>query len=91
MSKVCIVFDRLRSEEKMLQKEASDLGYNTTMLDAKITQINTDSKKEDYDFGDVVLERCVSYFRGLHLLQALSLWMFQRLTPMMLQVIVETR
>jgi len=30
------------------------------------TQINTDSKKEDYDFGDVVLERCVSYFRGLH-------------------------
>jgi len=45
MSKVCIVFDRLRSEEKMLQKEALDLGYDITMLDAKITQINTDSKK----------------------------------------------
>ena len=72
MSKVCIVFDRLRSEEKMLQKEASDLGHDTVMLDAKITQINTDSKKEDYDFGDVVLERCVSYFRGLHFTASLE-------------------
>ncbi|MCV0409321.1 lysine biosynthesis protein LysX [Nitrosopumilus sp.] len=72
MSKVCIVFDRLRAEEKMLQKEASDLGHDAVMLDAKITQINTDSKKEDYDFGDVVLERCVSYFRGLHFTASLE-------------------
>ena len=66
MSKICIVFDRLRTEEKMLQKEASELGHNAVMLDAKITQVNTDSRKEDYDLGDIVLERCVSYFRGLH-------------------------
>ena len=66
MSKVCIVFDRLRAEEKMLQKEASDLGHDAVMLDAKITQFNTDSKKEDFDFGEIVLERCVSYIRGLH-------------------------
>ena len=72
MSKVCIVFDRLRSEEKMLQKEASNLGHNALMLDAKITQINTDSKKEDFDLGDIVLERCVSYFRGLHFTASLE-------------------
>ena len=72
MSKVCIVFDRLRTEEKMLQKEASDLGHDPVMIDAKITQINTDSKKEDYNFGDVVLERCVSYFRGLHFTASLE-------------------
>ena len=72
MTKVCIVFDRIRSEEKMLQKEVSDLGYDTSMLDAKITQINTDSKKEDFDLGDVVLERCVSYFRGLHFTASLE-------------------
>ena len=72
MSKVCIVFDRLRTEEKMLQKEAIELGHKAVMLDAKITQINTDSKKEDYDFGDVVLERCVSYFRGLHFTASLE-------------------
>jgi len=72
MSKVCIVFDRLRTEEKMLQKEALDLGHDAVMLDAKITQINTDSKREDYDFGDIVLERCVSYFRGLHFTASLE-------------------
>ena len=66
MSKVCIVFDRLRAEEKMLEKEALNLGHDTVMQDAKITQINTDSKREGFDLGDVVLERCVSYFRGLH-------------------------
>ena len=72
MSKVCIVFDRLRSEEKMLQKEAVNLGHDTVMLDAKITQINTDTQKEDLNLGDVVLERCVSYFRGLHFTAALD-------------------
>ncbi len=66
MSKICIVFDRLRTEEKMLEKEASDLGHDIVMLDAKTTQVNTNSKRNDFDFGDVVLERCVSYFRGLH-------------------------
>lgn len=66
MSKVCIVFDRLRAEEKMLQKEATGLGHDTVMLDAKITHVNTDSIRTNFDLGDVVLERCVSYFRGLH-------------------------
>jgi len=50
----------------MLEKQAIELGHDTTMLDAKITQFNTGSQKNDYDFGDVVLERCISYFRGLH-------------------------
>ena len=72
MSKICIVFDRLRTEEKMLEKEASDLGHDVVMLDAKTTQINTDSKRKDFDFGDVVLERCVSYFRGLHFTASLE-------------------
>ena len=66
MQKICIVFDRLRTEEKLLQKKAEELGYQTSMIDAKITSFDTDSKPENYDFGDVVLERCVSYYRGLH-------------------------
>ena len=72
MAKVCVVFDRLRAEEKMLQKEASDLGHDAVMLDAKITQVNTDSKRDDFDLGDIVLERCVSYFRGLHFTSCLE-------------------
>ncbi|HSB57243.1 MAG TPA: lysine biosynthesis protein LysX [Nitrosopumilaceae archaeon] len=72
MSKICIVFDRIRSEEKMLEEKAIELGHNTKMIDAKITQINTESKRSDFDFGDVVLERCVSYFRGLHFTSCLE-------------------
>jgi len=66
LQKICIVFDRLRTEEKLLQKKAEELGYETSMIDAKITSFDTDSKPENYKFGDVVLERCVSYYRGLH-------------------------
>ena len=66
MQKICIVFDRLRTEEKLLQKKAEELGYETSMIDAKITSFDTDSRAKDYEFGDVVLERCVSYYRGLH-------------------------
>lgn len=66
MPKVRIVFDRVRVEEKMLEDKANELGHDTKMVDAKIIQINTESKRSDFDFGDVVLERCVSYFRGLH-------------------------
>ena len=60
------MFDRLRTEEKLLQKKAEELGYDTSMIDAKITSFDTDSKSENYEFGDVVLERCISYYRGLH-------------------------
>ncbi|MDE1830514.1 MAG: lysine biosynthesis protein LysX [Thaumarchaeota archaeon] len=66
MPKVRIVFDRVRLEEKMLEEKAIELGHDTKMIDAKTTNINTESKRSDFDFGDVVLERCVSYFRGLH-------------------------
>ncbi len=66
MQKICIVFDRLRTEEKLLQQEAENLGYETSMIDAKITSFDTGNKREDFEFGDVVLERCISYYRGLH-------------------------
>ena len=72
MQKICIVFDRLRTEEKLLQKNAEQLGYETSMVDAKITSFDTDSKPENFEFGDVVLERCVSYYRGLHFTSCLE-------------------
>ena len=72
MPKVRIVFDRVRLEEKMLEQKAVELGHDTKMIDAKTTQFTTQSKKSDYDFGDVVLERCVSYFRGLHFTASLE-------------------
>ncbi len=82
MPKFRIVFDRVRLEEKMLMEKAIELGHDTKMIDAKTTNISTESKKSDFDFGDVVLERCVSYFRGLHFtacLEFLDVPVFNRL------------
>ena len=82
MPKFRIVFDRVRLEEKMLEEKAIELGHDTKMIDAKTTNISTESKKSDFDFGDVVLERCVSYFRGLHFtacLEFLDIPVFNRL------------
>lgn len=72
MPQICIVFDRLRAEEKMLQKEAAGLGHDAKMLDAKTTRMDTDSRPEDIGLGDIVLERCISYFRGLHFTSCLE-------------------
>ena len=66
MSEFSIIFDRLRSEEKMLEKQAVELGHIVKLVDAKTTQFNTDNNKSDYNLGEVVLQRCISYFRGLH-------------------------
>ena len=48
------------------------MGFETSMIDAKITRFDTESKSSDYNFGDVVLERCVSYYRNLHSTAALE-------------------
>lgn len=66
MPQVRILYDRVRLEEKMLEEKAVELGHDTKMIDAKTTNLSTESKRSDFDFGDVVLERCVSYYRGLH-------------------------
>ena len=64
-----IVFDRLRLEEKMLLKEA---GPGAAMIDAKKLLLGTEARREDSDLGDAVLERCVSYIRGLHVTACLE-------------------
>ena len=76
MTRLCIVFDRLRTEEKMLKAEAEALGHQVRMLDAKAVLLSTDDMQEGRNGAeaqdDVVLERCVSYFRGLHVTAALE-------------------
>ena len=55
MPKISIVFDRLRTEEKLLSKEASNMGLQVEMIDAKSSRVNTKNTRNDFDFGDAVL------------------------------------
>ncbi len=66
--KLGLIYDRIRWEEKALATAAEAKGLETNRIDAKEIYLDTDwSPKETQEkFGDVILQRCISYFRGLH-------------------------
>ena len=67
MVDISIAYDRLRLEEKMLSKKVTELGHTVSMTDAKTIQTSTASDAKSLGLGDVLLERCVSYYRGMFL------------------------
>lgn len=66
--KLGLIYDRIRWEEKALANAAEAKGLDTNRIDAKEIYLDTDwSPKETQEkFGDIILQRCISYFRGLH-------------------------
>jgi [lysine-biosynthesis-protein LysW]---L-2-aminoadipate ligase len=66
MVDIGIIFDKLRFEEKALHDSAIKRGLRAQLIDAKNLTICTTSKKADLHFGDIVLQRSVSHFRGLY-------------------------
>lgn len=67
MVEVCVVYDKVRFEEKALYDTAKKKGLKAQIIDAKKITINNASKRKKLQFGDVVLQRCISHFRGLYL------------------------
>jgi len=65
--KITIVFDRIRGEEKSLALEAKRAGCTTELLDGRSLFFEATAKRSKQDFGDVVLQRCISYYRSLFL------------------------
>jgi [lysine-biosynthesis-protein LysW]--L-2-aminoadipate ligase len=72
MVEVSILCDKVRFEEKSLYEKAQDQGIQSKIVDAKTVSIGTYSKKRDFPLGDVILQRCVSYYRGLYLTACLE-------------------
>ena len=68
VAKLCLLYDRIRWEEKELYKKAKEMGINVKMIDAKekIADPYLPEAKVREDYGDVVLQRCISHMRGLH-------------------------
>jgi [lysine-biosynthesis-protein LysW]--L-2-aminoadipate ligase len=62
-----IIFDRTRWEEKALIKAARRKRIQTTLIDAKNISFDIHARYDSESFGDIVLQRCISYFRGLHI------------------------
>src|SRR5208283_1469614 len=70
--KLSITFDRLRWEEKWLVQEAEKLGCTTELIDVKNLFFDVTGKDAKNGFGDVVLQRCISYYRSLFLTKILE-------------------
>ncbi len=70
--KLAITFDRLRLEEKELQKEALKAGCKSELIDVRKLSFNVTGKKINNGFGDVVLQRCISYYRSIFLARILE-------------------
>lgn len=67
-SKITVLYDTIRPEEKALTEAAAKKGIDLQMVDCKNLILDVD-KKTEYS---TVLQRCVSYYRNLHSTAALE-------------------
>lgn len=64
-----LVYDRIRWDEKVLVRKARAKGLDLKLVDAKTISLDLREKEEWFrdQFGQVVLQRCISHYRGFHL------------------------
>ena len=72
MVRICIIYDKLRFEEKKIYKDIQQKGFDATLVDGKSLIFDTELSKSDSRFGDIILQRVISYNRGLHLTYCLE-------------------
>ena len=71
--KITLLYDRIRVEEKELINAAEKRGVHLKAVDAKALHVVASDLQADKElFGDVILERCISFFRGLYLTAVLE-------------------
>lgn len=63
-----LVFDRVRWDEKALVRKARAKGLDLKIVDAKAICLDLSESGERLQdqFGSVVLQRCISHYRGFH-------------------------
>lgn len=67
-----LIRQEVRFEEKALYERAQKKGIKSQIVDAKTITIGTNSKKNDLMLGEMILQRCVSHYRGLYLSASLE-------------------
>jgi len=83
MNKIGMVYDRVRWEEKSLIDASKKARIDLRLIDSKSIYVDTlgDVEKLKQEFGEIVIQRCVSYFRGLHLTAVLEYSGLQVINP----------
>jgi [lysine-biosynthesis-protein LysW]--L-2-aminoadipate ligase len=70
--RICIIYDKIRFEEKKIYNKIKEKGFYATLVDGKSLVFDTESSKHDEVFGDIILQRVISHYRGLHLTYCLE-------------------
>jgi len=67
--RVVVTYDRIRVEEKALQKAGENLGADVRLIDVKDSFIDITKGEVNPEVlkGDVIIQRCVGHFRSLYL------------------------
>ncbi|MCX8169921.1 MAG: RimK family alpha-L-glutamate ligase, partial [Candidatus Methanomethyliaceae archaeon] len=64
---LAILYDHMRWEEKALYEACKKRNIDFSLVNAENLSLDITSSEKPKELKDVVLQRCVSYFRGLHL------------------------
>jgi [lysine-biosynthesis-protein LysW]--L-2-aminoadipate ligase len=72
MPKLNILYDHMRWEEKALYTACEKKGVDFSLVDAEKIFFDLTSDSKPKEIGDVVVQRCVGHFRGLHATAALE-------------------
>jgi [lysine-biosynthesis-protein LysW]--L-2-aminoadipate ligase len=68
MKRITLLYDRLRWYEKAILQAAETKGVKITAVDTKDSLFDiTNSVNNGFGAEDVILQRCISYYRGLYL------------------------
>ena len=54
MVQVCVIYDKIRFEERILHNKIKEKGFTSNLVDGKSLVFNTNSEKEDFELGDVI-------------------------------------
>ena len=72
MVQICIIYDKIRFEEKALFRKIEEKGLLSNLIDGKSLTFDTNSRKDDFQLGDIILQRGVSHSRGLYITACLE-------------------
>lgn len=61
-----LLYDRIRWDEKELLNSARSKGVNVKEVDVKNVIFNLNESKTKEEYGDIVLQRCISHSRGTY-------------------------
>jgi [lysine-biosynthesis-protein LysW]--L-2-aminoadipate ligase len=70
--RICIIYDKLRFEEKQIYSKIKEKGLDASLVDGKSITFDTETSKPNPIFGNIIFQRVISYNRGLHITYCLE-------------------